>query len=124
MNIASLELCKELYELSSWDETEKMHWKPTPLGNLDSNKGVAECPAYDLDYLLTKIPHHISGYHLDMWAYPDEDTEGFAFSYYAPLADGGKGAVAKNLPQRGDKNPTNAACKLTIELIKQGVIKI
>ena len=60
MNVASLELCKELFELSGWGETEHMHWRPTPMGDLDPNKGIAICPAYSLGYLLRKLPDNAS----------------------------------------------------------------
>lgn len=124
MNVADLELCKELYKLSGWIDTEKSwqgaegHELPMPRTHIYDN----HTPAYDLDYLLEKIPHNIYGYSLNMWAYPDENMRGFAFSYYNVLENGGKGAVSKSLPQRGDESPANAACKLAIELFKNGIL--
>lgn len=69
MNVASLDLCKELYELSGWNnlapgvfDIEKA-WRPTPLASADNYRLIGigpntqeDIPAYDLDYLLTKLP--------------------------------------------------------------------
>lgn len=110
MQVASLELCKELYELSGWNNLPLRHSKqgvfslepfPPDLIPLDF------CPAYDLGYLLRKLlPNygkvtltHDAG-HNQWWA---TDVIGHAVFE----AD----------------TPENAACKLAIELFKQGVLK-
>lgn len=109
MNVASLELCKELYELSWWDDTDKwLHLK----GNGDTmlfdpiEGQLMDCdaPAYDLSYLLRKLPDRHA------WLRYDEDTEQWFMS--------------NKLHQEevSDDTPENAAAKLAIELFKQGIL--
>jgi len=115
-NVASLELCKELYELSGWDETEKWHdgYCDEPawfyIDNITpTNK---DTPAYDLGYLLRKIgDRHIrlerpydSGQPVNRWG----------ATYYDGTIDG--------YLIEADDTPEDAVCRLAIELIKQGVI--
>lgn len=63
MNVASPELCKELYELSSW---ETGIWL-TPNGNVVDHDGGftsdRDFPAYDLGYLLRKLPEEFELYY-------------------------------------------------------------
>lgn len=116
MNVASQELCKELYELSGWSnpapgvyEIEKA-WRPTPLAsgtnyrliNIGPNMP-ADIPAYQLGYLLRKLP----GSPLVKRMYIDKN-------------DAWKAEAAEHL-QVGD-TPEDAVCALAIELFKQGVL--
>jgi hypothetical protein len=127
MEVASLELSKELYELSGWgnvgtyssknpfnywvDRThdDREHELNYGGGNIPSDGGIY--PAYDLSYLLHKLPQKIvrkinhilmlsptSGGDWRIW------YDGETFIFYADT-------------------PEDAACKLAIELIKQGVIQ-
>lgn len=98
-NVASLELCKELYKLSGWSEPN-FRWCSDDGGPNEilyefgewSAKVKDICPAYSLGYLLRKLQPH---------AFSDQ--------------------LIKIC--RAD-NPEDAACSLAIELIKQGVIKV
>lgn len=56
MNVASLDLCRELYELSGWDGTQEMHWEESGSIETFDYDRVAICPAYDLGYLMRKLP--------------------------------------------------------------------
>lgn len=109
MNVASLNLCKELYELSGWLKGTDKFWfesnsksqlinKPfKPNGFNEENR----YPAYDLGYLLkklNKIGVSLSGSG-DRWS----------------ASSGEVYAVAKK--------PTDCVTKLAIELFKQGVLK-
>lgn len=118
MNVASLELSKELYELSGWDKT---HWRyahnvgrtrtkhqlfdqwrlrHTPYSHLQEY-----IPAYDVGYLLRKLPKaSIVPYH-DRW-----QTWWDGSSSKKPLAR-----------TYGD-NPEDALARLAIELFQQGVL--
>lgn len=114
MNVASLELCKELYELSGWDDGSLQDYY-----HLDKNgKGTAwrkevdrTIPAYPLGFLLRKLPYKLPNTHINHWL---------------TISMGAASAVAKysdsELVKRGD-TPEDAACKLAIELFKQGILK-
>ena len=159
MNIASLELSKELYELSGWgynfhyygegkhDRTERMwrHWQAKRTGSewwttLDDYDVMGDCrdpfdgrrptgithdvlervPAYDLGYLLRKLPPVIQDpydkvfKHLQLWINGDATVH---VGYVEPYAHDDKVAYA----QHAD-TPEDAACKLAIELFKQGIL--
>lgn len=129
MNVASLELCKELYELSGWT-TDTYYWLQGSMPDLAEqehyptvvfhNDSLAEypyayerqCPAYDLGYLLRKLPNSdkqgiyawpsIAKNILDASAFWECDTG----EYYTETA----------------RSMEDAACKLAIELFKQGVL--
>jgi len=59
MYVASLELCKELYELSGWDDIE-FQWSSIDGKHWEAAVSVlfagATEVAYDLGYLLRKLP--------------------------------------------------------------------
>lgn len=115
-DVASLELCRELYELSgkTWHEEIIYSWHKD-----DGNYVIEDfwtgsiCPAYDAGYLLRKLKdlegltvyrcHHIN--HLWNWEaqcdYPDNDNVCFEYA----------------------NTPEDALCQLAIELFKQGVLK-
>lgn len=108
MNTTSLELGRELYKLSGWKPTDWQH------GIKDGQ------PLYDLGYLLRKLPNYIeywdggneAGYlqliHWSThWSCGYEDVQGSSKSIMIHLND----------------TPEDAACKLAIELFKQGVLE-
>lgn len=125
MNVASLELCKKLFELSGWNGADKMWEQWTSRYNEGglappqvANEGDADrdfqngllawqpIPAYDLGYLLRKLPTAI-------------DLTHYSFS---PWAAGYFGELVEDkLTSTGD-TPEDAACKLAIELFKQGIL--
>lgn len=54
-----LELSKTLYEATGWDDTEQSYWDRDDSGRWEKeiNVGAAdEVPAYDLEYILDKLP--------------------------------------------------------------------
>lgn len=114
MNVASLENCKELYELSGWetgDSPDCWYWKKQSFAR-------HVCPAYNLGFLLRKLPYSHKGVNLEL--VPRFD--GTWFIGYAA----GKEFLAtdpqdKYLWAEAD-TPENATCKLAIELFKQGVL--
>lgn len=113
---ASLELCKELYELSGWNDETEFHYDLTDglIGVGLPRKAVpgnVEIPAYDLGYLIRKLPKSIDGDSLGVsWA----QITGNCWR-----ADYGFGLKIKT---QYDKTPENVLCKLAIELIKQGIL--
>lgn len=127
MNTASLELCKELFELSGWgldgDFRESMFWWFDNGGDWkaqylhESTVGRIQHPAYDLGYLLRKLPtdqvkEHLH-YSLNLL---------YANSYSHWVCGYGGTRPIKGLTREYSVNPENATAKLAIELIKQGVI--
>jgi hypothetical protein len=119
VNVASLELCSELYELSGWGSQE-FWWTEVADYPFDRNKWIAhnqgniprKYPAYDLGYLLRKLPAMIDGdcvtlTHADKWGASYEGLRG--------------GALMSRFIQSAD-TPEDTAAKLAIELFKQGVL--
>jgi hypothetical protein len=110
-DVASLDLCRELYELADWNE---VHWWYKTWDGIDWQLGtyeadIPECiPAYDLGYLLRKLPQNIGRItlkhreHSGMWFCKWDDRKG-------------------ELGQQAD-TPEDAAAKLAIELFKQGIL--
>ena len=134
MNVASLPLCKTLHELSGWSDTEYHYWnlrqknsdgeweytEPVALTERDyiqitqSTFGEPEHPAYDLGYLLGKLPYGIMLY---------KGKKGWTFSVGNTLHNGEPKAyeVLRTRNFRSE-TPEDAAAKLAIELFKQGVL--
>lgn len=127
MNVASLELCKELYELSGLNDTFFIHQlqfkDDTPTRKMivvDRETGHCgshdhkETPAYDLGYLLRKLPWGVE------ITQTDPATENPWLARYFSDKDGITALVPHHLYA---DTPEDAAVKLAIELFKQGVLK-
>lgn len=99
MTLASVEPSKELYELSGWLDDDMR----TPF-RLDA-------PYYSLGFLLRKLP---TG-RVSLNSYNSYSEKG---KWIAALTNGYKGPAAT---AKAD-TPEDAACKLTIELFKQGIL--
>jgi hypothetical protein len=98
MNVASIELCKELYELSGW-KAHKYY--------LD----------YDLGFLLRKLP---VDYQLEDHKNQNDKKE-LGYSNYHMVAFSPK--VGIDFVAVDAETPEDAACKLAIELFKKGILK-
>jgi len=123
MQVANLELSIELHQLSGWDDTEFAHteWKwdddrvfPKVKLREDAESGLNSrlvAPAYDLGYLLRKLPE----YHGDHPVLGRVITGvRWSISY---------GAVMDHLfINKVADTPEDTACKLCIELFRQGVL--
>lgn len=133
MNVAKLELCKTLYELSEWGKSAlagELHpdfWY-TPGNKLPTygNRGYLKAiPAYDCGYLLRKLPRHLTIknqlYHLCIINGNKQDDNWIAdyvtMGRECWLHEGDRAQLTE------DAEIENALCKLAIELIKQGIIK-
>lgn len=115
MEVANIDLCKELYELSAWLGDTEYNYNGVTLssGKLDS------IPAYTLGYLLRKLPNYV-----EYWDGGNESgyLELAHFSKYWSCGysdDNEKKSLAVHLCD----TPEDAVCKLAIELFKQGVLK-
>lgn len=129
MQIASLDLCKDLYELSGWIDTyltyhldvrsnewcEPVHSEVFEhvLISLAEGKSTYKKdrvrPAYDLGYLLQKLPY--GGFCLQR--HPDPDG-----GWQAYLQDN----LHRRIADVYADTPEDAACKLAIELFRHGVL--
>lgn len=132
MNVASLELCKELYELSGWGDTSEFYVNGMLQHGIDTafedhaikTNYPGYSPAYDLGYLLRKLPGQV----LESTDIPKKMTS-HPLRLEAPEvnwpSDGKKWAFFyenhKTLWSEGD-TPEDAICALAIELFKQGVL--
>lgn len=121
MNIASLELCQKLFELSGWIDTEYgwlsySSWETDEvsyeLSKRDKKRWCAG--AYDAGYLLRKLPSSdAEGYKLQIRC---DDTDYWYAGYYK----------RDNSQLKTESNPCatpeEAACQLAINLFKEGVL--
>lgn len=129
-DVASLELCKELYELSVWgNEDGGLKVAFSWYGSEDSMSLVhtlaalgggysVRIPAYDSGYLLRKLPPYL-GTQDDDWLLrlmPSYLGETWSIGY-AGLAD------TRFLHAQQAATPEDTLCLLTIELFKQGILK-
>jgi hypothetical protein len=119
-NIAGLELCKELYRVSGWNDTY-FGWSSPNIQSAfvtELPEDFAErtypliIPAYDLGYLLRKLPYMDNGGELAIYKV-DENR-------YAALFR--RQGYRRKLSVGAD-TPEDAACKLAIELFRRGVLK-
>lgn len=109
MNVANLELCKELYELSGWKvpAIEPFSSRPDPYVHYDNGQFV--CYRYDLGYLLRKLPKGTS---------VSNSKRAMAFC----LLLGNHTSVKEEWAEYAD-TPEDALCQLAIELIKQNILQ-
>lgn len=122
MNFANIELSKELYELSGWSDTtywfnfdghRAQKWEVGPSTMLNKP------PAYDLGYLLRKLPAQIRG---------ENSTGSLVLSLMDTRAIFSVGYEPDhtehidNYPFEWSANPEDAAAKLAIELFKKGIL--
>ena len=106
-DVANLELCKELYELSGWCQ----------YGQSEVYNGAIISYNYTLGYLLRKLREQdifpiLSAELYDRW-----------WCRYGWLSKDGKTLTRPGKELGSADTPENATCKLAIELIKQGVLK-
>lgn len=130
MNVASLDLCKELYELSGWDDTEyvwaqnffldgkpRIKWDvQTNVQSLGYKPGANLIPAYDLGYLLRKLPKGVKLFRL---------TDEIADELVPKDSRAAHWRIIYELDKHwwlSADTPEDATCKLAIELIKQGIL--
>lgn len=119
MNVASLELSKQLYEVSGWGD-----WKEPGGGLPDWHRTVSDlggpvniCPKYDLGYLLRKLPFG-----------PDGNGMSFGFAkdkvwYMNFILTGIRGPhMQSSFSAEGD-TPEDAVTKLFLELFNQRLIR-
>jgi hypothetical protein len=131
MNVASLENCRKLFELSGWVDTHFL-WLTAannPKGSLWRNDGqltpddAAVCPAYDLGYLLRKLPpslprNHTSDYWMTLRPLSVNQFE----ACYRALTDLDMGPPAV-INRFIDSTPEDVTARLLIRLFETGILK-
>lgn len=127
-NTASLELSKKLYELSGWEETEKVF--EILEGNAVQPRSMAlahrwDTPAYDAGYLLRKLPNKMQdeGWLLSLDHDGMDDAEE-KIIWLARYYDGdtvGDETPISICPVTAD-TPEDALCKVAIKLFEEGVL--
>lgn len=125
MNVARKDLCAELFKVSGWKDTNMYSYTDIRLRHVTHYEyskhggwwysGTDALPAYDLGFLLRKLPQWIDKtkdpksklckLHVDKESANYVDDDGFYWLRY-----------------RAD-TPENALAKLAIELIRQKVLK-
>jgi hypothetical protein len=126
VDVASLELCRELYDLSDWEETGLAYVSlttgeqhviatdyQTPGENWDFDW------AYDLSYLLRKLPYKVRDQY-QAWV--------FGFKLMPTASTGwkiwyGEVGTATEMYFKSGDTPEDAAAKLCIELFRQNILK-
>lgn len=122
MNVASLELCKELYELSGWNNASYIHEclpnksYVTTLSthNMEHYKDNWYYPAYDLGFLIRKLPPEIKRHELVMHRY----SNSYDFCYEHDTRDYG----VEQLAYATADAPEDALCNLAIKLFEEGIL--
>lgn len=124
MNTASLALCKELYELSGWVEATYEHellngesyTTTLPVKEMEHGSRNTYTPAYDLGYLLRKLPQNSWVGYVDTSGRRD-------YALAKTYAWNEKGDDIDRIVQCSADTPEDAACKLAIELFTRGILK-
>jgi len=123
MNVASIDRCKKLYELSQWGDTDQNwfnfadEWVIKP-SDYERYEGI-DYPAYDLGYLLRKLPSRFPALEENKLIFDKSEGSDIYFWWYG--AD--HQTVVPGLVGRA-KTPEDALTTLAIELLifKQGVL--
>lgn len=128
MNIATEKLCKELYNASgrTWKNTDIRRYYDYGMFPTHEKLNGLWLPAYDLGYLLRKLPgNYLLAWH-DFEDIKMEDgsttVQGRA---YAPVTWGDDLDVWESFYDNTNQasTPEDAACKLAIALFKHGELK-
>lgn len=111
MNIVSLELSKELYKLSKWSDTDEQCSEIV-------NHRSKWYPAYDLGYLLRKLPETIER---------DGLYTNIGLAKYSSKGAGWRasygGTYNKGLMGSSFNSPEDAVAKVAIKLFKEGLLE-
>lgn len=129
MNVASIDLCRELYELSGWDDTDRLccltcNEIVADEQKIDDGRTHESIPAYDLGYLLRKLPKFGKYTRGDGLVAKDKTR------LTITVADSGTWVATMDSDYEEDgwidpsyaDTPEDAAAKLAIELFKQGIL--
>lgn len=114
-DIASQSLCRELYELSGWSDLPAEQWHGYEAGTYDLPVRVGSTPAYDLGYLLRKLPEGTQLRRNKAEPRKRSNWRGeWVVGIYGHNYRGVYGAA---------DTPEDAAVKLAVELFKQNILR-
>jgi len=130
MNVASLELCKELYEVSGWEPDRVANYislyvlfagKEWIHGKYLREMRRGDIPAYDLGYLLRKLQADKID-HVVRWVNdkPTDKIDQAIKEWHGNWISGTLFMPFKDYFIAD--TPEDATCKLAIELFKQGIL--
>lgn len=126
MNVASKDLCEELYKLSGWGSysISELQWFKTwsgegwEIGMYEAD--VLECfPAYDLGYLLRKLPLKVKDeYQADLFGVRMKQTNGSGWVMWY-------GEIGKDSEMyfNSADTPEDCAANLAIQLFEVNILK-
>jgi hypothetical protein len=118
MNVADLELCKELYELSGWECGRLYHYYTNP--ELPGIRDTQELkPVAEVDYNIQDVYYYDLGYLLRKLPKGSYVSASLKF-YTASTGNYKSGYQGFSILEHGD-TPENAACSLAISLFKEGI---
>jgi hypothetical protein len=121
MHVACLRLCRELYQLSGWEYSRAWFDQERPwVSDFFDHSPPFICPAYDLGYLVRKLPHQRAsrtGAMLSLHILAVAPGPGWRAEYTH-----GNGAVLESGLVGEADTPEDAAAQLAIELFKQGIL--
>lgn len=119
MNVTSKELCKELYELSGLNDTDYWYYD----GSVDAYRGWVDhgtefFPAYDLGYLLRKLPDEagLQNPRIEKGVFVQKQSTTTSFMQYRAAYQYGK------VRSQYAETPEDALCKLAIALFKANIL--
>jgi len=118
LHIAKFELCRELYELSGWTWTDYYYtifeYRPQDVVVLlGKAKDGLHIPAYEIGYLIERLPQKVNGARLVLAGMPMSGRWGCAYLYGLN--------ISFDASQIAD-TPQDAACSLAIVLWRQGIL--
>lgn len=133
MHVAELSLCKELYELSGWGDTSEFYVNGMLQHGIDTafedhaikTNYPGYSPAYDLGYLLRKLPSNYMLMWHDFEDFKLEDGEVIkqGRAYVMSKLDGDMYEIDEDFWNADQSDtPEDAAAKLAIELFKQKIL--
>lgn len=125
MNVANLDLCRELYKLSGWElpepQTVQLHTGDDAQAIQDAIDHVQF--QYDLGYLLRKLPEFYEEGKIAYLLTVQPNPIGAGWQAHYRFASRTPNSSNTGSRFRQDANtPEDAAAKLCIELFKQGVL--
>ncbi len=125
MDTASLTLCKELYEVSGWKDTDYFY-QFVEYGDLSTGYYLTNptlemplhanaYPAYDLGYLLRRLPQN-------SWAGYTDTSGQRGYALAKTYAWNKRGNDIDKIAECRADTPEDAAANLAIELFKHGIL--
>lgn len=130
MEVASFELCKELFELSGWTGSVyawELHTKHNFLiHTLEYDKKPSDkewIAAYDLGYLLRKLPSVKDvEFRIEQNGFSEQGQDWVAYGYDYKVFEDTQNEDKARIYRNNADTPEDAVCALAIALFKQGVL--